>query len=146
MSEQATDLAVRKSVFVEAPPERAFEVFTAEIATWWPLETYAVGEQAETAVFEPRVGGRVFERSAAGEESEWGEVRVWEPPHRVAFSWVVTGPTEVEVRFTPEDGGTRVELEHRGWEVLGGRAEEERARFAGGWEAVLARYAEAAAR
>ena len=146
MSEQATELTVRKSLFVDAPPERAFEVFTAELAAWWPLGAYSAGEQPETAVFERHVGGRVFERNAAGEESEWGEVRAWEPPRRVVFSWRVTGPTEVEVRFTAEGGGTLVELEHRGWEVLGERAAEERASYDGGWESVLGRYAEAAAR
>jgi hypothetical protein len=55
-------------------------------------------------------------------------------------------PTELEVRFTPEGGGTLVELEHRGWERLGEIAEDSRAEYGTGWVRVLDLFREAAAR
>ena len=124
MSEQATDLTVRRSVRVARPQEDAFRVFTEEIAAWWPLDTHSIGKDgrpAETAVLEGREGGRFYERTGSGTEL-WGTVLVWEPPSRVVISWeLVPGrpPTEVEVRFSAEGEGTRVELEHRGFERLG---------------------------
>ena len=49
-----------------------------------------------------------------------GHVTACEPPRRIVFTWEDPdweGPTEVEVRFAPEGNVTRVEVEHRGWEV-----------------------------
>jgi uncharacterized protein YndB with AHSA1/START domain len=102
-----------------------------------------------TLVIEPRLGGRVYERVRAGREHDWGTMLAWDPPTRIAFSWhpgrdPETGQ-EVEVRFAAEGGGTRVELEHRGWERLVETAAEIPAHYVSGWEEVLERYAEAAA-
>ena len=74
-----------------------------------------------------------------------GTVSVYEPPHRIVFSWRSPewqGPTEVEVRFTPQDQGTLVSLAHRGWDTAGVAAPE-RDGYDNGWVLVLARYAEA---
>jgi uncharacterized protein YndB with AHSA1/START domain len=143
--------AIRKSIAVACSPEAAFRVFTEEIGSWWPLATKSVGlERSQALVLELRPGGRVFERTGNGEEIAWGEVLVWEPPHRLVFSWHPgRGPEtaqEVEVRFSGEGRGTRVKLEHRGWERLGDRAEEALTHYVGGWDEVLERYAAAAAR
>jgi uncharacterized protein YndB with AHSA1/START domain len=149
-SEPPTDLVIRKSVSVACPLEDAFRVFTAEIASWWPLATKSVGlEDAVTLVIEPRRHGRVYERVRGGEEHEWGEVLAWEPPDRISFSWhpgrdSETGQ-EVEIRFSAAGTETRVELEHRGWERLVATADEIPAHFVSGWDEVLDRYAEAAA-
>jgi uncharacterized protein YndB with AHSA1/START domain len=149
--EAAGARAIRKSIAVACPAQAAFRVFTEQIGSWWPLATKSVGlERSETLVLEPRAGGRFYERTADGEEVEWGEVLVWEPPQRLVFSWHPgRGPEsaqEVEVRFLRERDGTRIELEHRGWERLGDRAEETLAHYVGGWDEVLERYAEAATR
>ena len=78
MTTQAQTEAIRKSVTVEATPERAFDVFTREITTWWPLATHSYGgDRAESAVFEGREGGRVYERQDDGTEAEWATVVVW---------------------------------------------------------------------
>ena len=144
MTHQTTEVApVTKTVTVKRPPEEAFRIYTERIATWWPLDTHSrSGRRAETLVMEPRAGGRLYERTRDGEELEWGEVLVWEPPQRVVHSWHLGKPTatEVELRFVPEVDGTRVELEHRGWE----RAPEKRGSYDAGWELVLGRYVEAA--
>lgn len=147
---QATEAVICKSIAVHTPVVRAFEVFTAGIGTWWPLATHSVGlADAVTAVMEGRLGGRVYERARDGSESEWGAVTVWDPPHRVAFTWHpgrgIDTAQEVDVRFTADGGGTRVDLEHSGWEKLGGRVANVLPGYDAGWDNVLGRcYAEAA--
>jgi uncharacterized protein YndB with AHSA1/START domain len=152
-SAQATTEAIRKTVTIECTVEHAFRTFTEGIGTWWPLHTHSISvmedgsEPSEIAVMEPRVGGRLYERTRDGRECDWGSVLAWEPPDRVVLEWRVNPdrpPTEVEVRFTPDGAATQVDLEHRGWERyppdVGPQA---RASYAGpdGWEIVFGAYA-----
>jgi uncharacterized protein YndB with AHSA1/START domain len=144
-SAQTTIEAVKKSLMVNCRPERAFEVFTREIGSWWPTGEYSIGgEKITEVVFEERVGGRIFERHSDGGEGEWGRVLAWEPPHRFVMSWYpgkdATSATELEIRFAPEGDGTRLELEHRGWEILGEQAAESRDGYDGGWPTVLGHF------
>lgn len=138
---------VVRTIDVEVPVEKAFKVFTEGIGTWWPLQVHGVYlERAETAVFEPRVGGRVIERSTSGEESSWADVLEFEAPLRFVLAWrpnTARPPTRLEVTFTATDTGTRVELVHTGWELLGADAEEVRSRYSEGWVATLERFAQA---
>ena len=140
---------IRKSVTVDCSVEEAFRVFSAEPTTWWPAESHSLhGERVEEIVFEGREGGDVYERTHAGYKGHWATVLAWEPPNRLALAWELTPSlvgTVVEVRFVPEDAGTRVELEHRGWERLGALAIGARDDYAGGWPRVFALYVEAAA-
>ena len=136
---------VRKSVFVRVTPEVAFRRFTTEIGRWWPVRTHSLGaEKAVEAVMEPRVGGRLFERQVDGTELPWGWVIAWEPPARVVLAWHVgmepSDDQEVELRFVAEDGGTRVELEHRGWEKLAELGREQRDGYDAGWTGILGLY------
>ncbi len=143
---------VHVSITIARKPEEVFRAFTQEMARWWPLRTHSVAAdtfegkvRAETVVFEGRIGGRIYERLEDGREADWGQVLVWEPPHRVAFSWkpnLNPGPsTEVEVTFTPEASGTRVDLEHRGWERLDDKGPRSREMYETGWPGVLERFA-----
>ncbi len=146
MSVAIADLTIRKSITVEAPIERAFHVFTERFGAWWPLASHSLGgDNAETAILERRVGGRVYERQRDGTEAYWATVREWEPPHRLVLEWKVnperTDATEVEVRFTAEGARTRVDLEHRGWERYAD-APDAAADYDRGWEVVLGSYAE----
>ena len=153
MIEQATTATIRRTVSVQAPPERAFEVFTAGFSSWWPIESHHIGEtMAVEVVIEPFDGGRWFERDADGHECDWGFVTEWEPPRRVLLAWHLTTEyefdpepgraTEVEVRFTPQDGGTLVELEHRGFERnAGGAVIREKVGSEGGWGELLELFA-----
>jgi uncharacterized protein YndB with AHSA1/START domain len=155
--QQAERLAVVKTVTVKAPPDTAFRAFTDGINRWWPLESHHIGAAtAVEAVIEPRAGGRWFERAGDGSECDWGRVLAWEPPRRLLLTWEISADwkhdpgvsSEVEVRFVAApDGGTVVELEHRGLEAFGERAAEMRDTFAspGGWSALLEAYAAAAA-
>ena len=145
----ATTEAVRKSIFVNVSPEDAFRVFTEETTSWWPLHRYGVhGDNSESVTFDARTGGTVVERAKDGTETVWAEVVDADPPNRLLLRWHPDVPeeqaTEVEVRFVADGDGTRVELEHRGWERLGERAERSRANYDGGWNEVLGCYASAA--
>ena len=147
-TQQQTGLVILKSAVVPTTPERAFEVFTDGIATWWPLDTHSVeGDRGpRTVVFETRPEGRVYEVMSTGEEAHWANVIAWEPPHRFVLEWKVdpgaVAPTEVEVRFAPEGDGTRVELEHRGFERLGEAAKEAHESYSTGWPTVFQDYAD----
>jgi uncharacterized protein YndB with AHSA1/START domain len=144
MSVSTTDSTVRKSILVDASPEDAFRVFTEEAGSWWPLHSHSVFRERATSLhFEPRAGGRVFERAADGEEADWGELLAWEPPSRFAMTWDVGKQrTHLEVRFAPEAAGTRIELEHRGWDAYGDDGDEMQANYEKGWDAILGLFAE----
>ncbi|HEY6151131.1 MAG TPA: SRPBCC family protein [Gaiellaceae bacterium] len=147
-TQEAQDLTVRKSIVVDCSAEHAFQVFTDRLDTWWPFQTHQPGEApAVSATFEPRVGGRLYHTTADGNEVEWATVLAWEPPSRFVVDWHVSPgqpSTELEVRFAPEGDGTRVELEHRGWEAYGDDAAETYASYNGGWDTVLKPFVEAA--
>ena len=154
MSTQAQGASVRTQVVVEVPIERAFSVFTEQFDSVKPREHNMLAVEIAESVFEPREGGRIYDRGVDGSECQWARVLAYEPPHRVVFSWDISPrwqiesdlekTSEVEVRFiseTPER--TRVELEHRnldrhgeGWEGardgVGGEA---------GWPLYLQRFA-----
>jgi uncharacterized protein YndB with AHSA1/START domain len=152
MTQSTATAPIRMTVTVSAEPGRAFAAFTREMGSWWPMARHSVCEDPSASViFEEREGGRVFERSPAGEEVQWAEVTAWDPPRRIVLAWRPNpepGPrTEVEVIFIPDAEGTRVELTHRGWENLGELAEASRARYAsdGGWRFVLSNFVAALA-
>jgi len=153
---QVADTAVRCAVVVEAPIEHAFRVFTEDFDRVKPREHNMLEVEIAETVFEPRVGGRVYDRGVDGSECQWARVLAFEPPNRVVISWDISPQwqlvsdlehtSEVEVRFIAESAQrTRVELEHRGWEALGGRAVRTRESYVEGWPTVLDRYVAAAA-
>lgn len=149
MSQQASELVIRKSVTVSVPPEQAFRVFTEGIASWWPMHHHAVEtDKAEAIVLEGEVGGRLYERTSEGVEHAWGVVTAWEPPDRVAFTWHPgrdeKTAQQIEVTFASEGTATRVELLHAGWERYGEKAAESMSQYDSGWATVLGSFAEAA--
>jgi uncharacterized protein YndB with AHSA1/START domain len=151
---QATDTTVRASIVVEAPIERAFSVFTNDFGSFKPREHNMLGVDIAETVFEPHVGGSLYDRGVDGSVCRWARVLAYEPPHRVVLSWDISPhwqiesdrskTSEFEVRFVPETPErTRVELEHRhldrhgpGWEgVREGVAGEQ------GWPLYLDQFA-----
>jgi uncharacterized protein YndB with AHSA1/START domain len=155
MSTPAEATSVRHEVVVEAAIERAFSVFTSDFGAFKPREHNMLGVDIAETIFEPHVGGRLYDRGVDGSECGWARVLAYEPPDRVVISWdinpqwqIETDPgktSEVEVRFiaeTPER--TRVVLEHRnldrhldGWEAVREGVDSE-----GGWPLYLRRYAD----
>jgi uncharacterized protein YndB with AHSA1/START domain len=139
--------AVRKTVMVDCAVEEAFRVFTAEAQSWWPTDGHSIyGDEVREIVFEEREGGEVFEISSTGEKGHWATVLSWEPPNRLVLAWNILErepiATEVEVRFLADGDGTRVELEHRGWQALTEAAAEKRGSYDTGWDHVLGVYAD----
>jgi uncharacterized protein YndB with AHSA1/START domain len=154
MSTQASDTATRHSIVVEAPIERAFSVFTDGFGTFKPREHNLLEVDIAETVFEPHVGGHIYDRGVDGSECRWARVLAFEPPNRVLFSWdisprwqIETDPdrtSEVEVRFTAEAlDRTRVELEHRNLDRHGEGWEAERDGVSGdqGWPLYLDGFA-----
>jgi uncharacterized protein YndB with AHSA1/START domain len=149
-----TDTAVRRQIVVEAPIERAFTVFTDRFGDFKPPEHTLLGAAIAETVFEPRVGGHIYDRGVDGSEIHWARVLVYDPPDRVVFSWDISpqwqietqleNTSEVEVRFIAESPHrTRVELEHRhlerhgsGWQSVRDGVDNDQ-----GWPLYLGRYA-----
>ena len=157
MTTQATSDVVRTSIVVNAPPQRAFSIFTAGMDSWWP-RSHTIGDSPlAEMVLECREGGRAYGVGEDGSESDWGRVLVYEPPQRIVISWDITldwgheldpaKASEFEVTFTPqEDGTTLVALEHRhldrhgeGWEAM-----RDAVGSSGGWGGGLEAFAQAA--
>ena len=152
---QATATSIRHEVVVDAPIERAFAVFTTGFGRFKPPDHNLLAVDIAETVFEPRVGGHVYDKGVDGSESHWARVLVYEPPDRVVISWdispqweIETDPaktSEVDVRFTAEGPDrTRVTLEHRnldrhgdGWESVREGVDAEQ-----GWPLYLRRYAD----
>ena len=139
-------MIIQKSIFVKRPVAAAFRHFTADIGRWWPLQEGMSfgGARAHEIFIEGRVGGRFFERYTDGEEFSVGRVTAFDPPERVAFTWrqpTWNADTHVEVRFAPEGDGTRVTLEHRGWEALDEATRKVTGSYGEGWDFALSRYA-----
>ncbi|MEV4704943.1 SRPBCC family protein [Actinoplanes sp. NPDC049316] len=151
---ETTTPVVHRQIVVQAPIERAFTVFTERFGDFKPPEHNLLAAPIAETVFEPRVGGHIYDRAVDGSECRWARVLAYEPPDRVVFSWdigpqwqVETDPeltSEVEVRFIAETPDrTRVELEHRhldrhgpGWQSVGDGVGHDQ-----GWPLYLRRYA-----
>jgi uncharacterized protein YndB with AHSA1/START domain len=139
---------IRLSFEVACPVERAFEIWTARTSSWWPASHTVTGEPGLQVVLEPRVGGRIFERTATGVEYDWGEIVAWEPPHRLVYLWHLRADrgdaTEVEIRFSAHGvTGTRVDIDHRGWDRLVTLGQARRDANGAGWAGLLPHYVEA---
>lgn len=152
---QKPGTTVSRSIVVEAPIERAFRVFTEEFDRVKPREHNMLGVEIAETVFEPRAGGRIYDRGVDGSECQWARVLTFEPPNRVVFSWDISPrwqlesdfekTSEVEVRFVPDSADrTRVELEHRNLDRHGAGWEDERDAIGGegGWPLYLRRFGE----
>jgi uncharacterized protein YndB with AHSA1/START domain len=123
---------LRVEFTVACSPEHAFDVWATKTTQWWPREHSISGEPGLSVTFEPRAGGRIYERTGLGAERDWGEVLIWEPPRRLSYLWHIYGDrreaTEVDITFSPAGDATRVSIEHRGWEQLGATGKDLRER------------------
>ncbi|OVZ57871.1 ATPase [Pigmentiphaga sp. NML080357] len=155
MSSHPSDTSVKRSIVVEVPLERAFEVFTKQFGKFKPAEHNLLAVKIAETVFETRVGGHIYDRGIDGSECRWARVLAYEPPHRLLLSWNISPrwqiesdpdkASEWEVRFIAETPQrTRVEIEHRkldrhgdGWEGVRDGVAADR-----GWPLYLQRYAD----
>jgi uncharacterized protein YndB with AHSA1/START domain len=135
-------MTIRKSIWVANPVAVSFKLFCEEMSEWW-IGGFR-GKDSRPRL-ELRVGGRFYERTPDGGEYEIGRVTAYQPPSLVAFSWRAPSweeITQVEIRFSPENGGTRVELEHSGWEQSA-RTRDAQKNYDTGWGMVLGYYEKA---
>jgi hypothetical protein len=135
---------VRRTIEVRVDPATAFAIFTEEIDEWFVKapRNWRAPDRAIALRFEPGVGGRWLEVWSGGGGAEWGRITAWEPGRRLALDYWHDEPgglaTELEIRFEPAPAGTRVILEHSGWERL---PPELRAMFtARAWGQLMAAY------
>jgi uncharacterized protein YndB with AHSA1/START domain len=145
---------VHREVVVAVPVEKAFHAFVDRFGDFKPREHNLLGAPITATIFEPRVGGHIYDVAEDGSECRWARVLAYEPPHRLVFTWDI-GPTwqlesdpantsEVVVSFEPETPDrTRVRLEHRhldrhgpSWQSLADGIGNDQ-----GWPLYLARYA-----
>jgi uncharacterized protein YndB with AHSA1/START domain len=146
---------VHQATTVRSDQAHTFETFVRTIGAWWPVVPFSNGkERIRDVVVEQRAGGRVHEVWDDGTEVDWGELLVWDPPHRFVMTWNHAGATSTEVELTFRALGpslTRVAVEHRGWERLtpeqlrrdcalpGGYSTGS---YAVGWSRILGSFAE----
>jgi uncharacterized protein YndB with AHSA1/START domain len=131
---------------VACSPRHAFDTWTRRIGAWWPRSHTVTADPGLEVAIEPFPGGRIFERTPAGEEHDWGEVLAYEPPERFAYTWHLrqdrADATEVTITFADADTGTLVTIVHDGWERLG---DEKRERNRQGWAGLLPHFVAACA-
>ena len=148
------ETSARFSIEVHAPIERAFDVFTIGIDSWWPRDHRVGGVEMASAVLEPRTGGRWYEVGVDGTTSDWGLVLVWDPPRHVAMSWHLDGDfrydahrgasSRVDVFFEAVDPTTTtVTLVHSGLDRHGESWIRLRDAISRGWPRDLRRFADA---
>jgi uncharacterized protein YndB with AHSA1/START domain len=144
--------AIRRDIVVEIGQARAFELFTADMTSWWPSAHHIGSAPIQQVIVEPFAGGRWYTRHQDGTETSTGRVTAWEPPGRLVITWQIGADwkfhtdlvTTVEVRFVAEgDDRTRVLLEHRDLDGFGADAAAMRETFEdpGAWTSTLAAYA-----
>ncbi len=140
---------VIKTITVPCPPAQAFQLFTRDIASWWPLDKNSVsamsGKVARDIELDPREGGEITEIDHEGARVLWGSITDYSPPSRLGLAWHINRPaseaTSVTVTFEADDdpasSGTKVTLIHAGWEVFGDDAQSMRNGYDSGWVHVF---------
>ncbi len=124
-----------QSIQIAASPEKVFHAYVEKINEWWPWQgksnryTWAPKSTEPSEIrFEPKLGGRYFERFKDGSEFEIGRITTYEPPSKLAFTWAgrdwPPGQSFFELSFDAEAGGTLLTLTHSGFEIFGEQAEE----------------------
>jgi len=124
MNTSASATSIRHEIVVDAPIEREFSVFTAGFGSFKPPEHNLLGVEIAETVFEPHVGGHVFDRGIDGSVCRWARVLAYEPPDRVLISWDISPQWQIET-------------DHHGWPQM-------REAVAGpdGWPIYLQRYSD----
>ena len=137
--------SLRFELTVEVAAVEAFDTWTLRISRWWPRQHTRSRERGTAVLIEPKVGGRIFERTTSGEELYWGSVIAWEPPTRFGYRWHITSQpdeaTEVEIRFSEVAAGvTCVTIEHSGFDRLGDKGPARREANLHHWERLIPAY------
>ena len=94
MTTHPQDTSVRTEIVVNVRAERAFRLFTESFDRIKPREHNMLGVDIAESVFEPRAGGRVYDRGVDGSECQWGRVLAYEPPTRICLLYTSPSPRD----------------------------------------------------
>ena len=138
---------IKKKLTVPLTADEAFALFTDEIDTWWPKDPFSVKGAKSKVVFANHKDGKIIEESEDGEAIIWGTIIAYDPGTYLAFTWHpgrdASEATVVEVRFTQTEAGTRCDLTHGGFEILGPTADAVSTSYLHGWDLVLGCFSKA---
>ena len=135
-----------QNIEVPCDPQRAFDIFLADMSRWWPLSRFSVsalrGETAAGLRVDPRLGGTIVEIGSDGQEYLWGTITTFEPPDIFRMDFHITqsstASTILELRFAAlGTKGTRVTLIQRNWDVFGADAKLLYGGYAHGWSLIF---------
>ena len=137
---------LQKRITLNCAPLVAFEVFTYDMAKWWPMKTHSVSAGNCTLpanlIVERKEGGRIVEIDGDGNTHLWGHFQVYQAPFRVLIAWHVDDTpdhsTYIEIVFGMETNGTTTAvLTHGGFDLYGDEADQKRADYDEGWDHVF---------
>ena len=98
---------LEKDLFIKASPQRVFQALSTkeDLERWFLVK----------AEVDLRPGGAISFDWGSG-TVEVGKILVYEPPHRLSYTWEAfeAGPTTVTFELTRENAGTRLHLIHTG--------------------------------
>lgn len=139
---------IKKTLTVPLSAADAFALFTNEMDKWWPKDPFSVKGAKSTVTFPNRKNGDIIETGEDGSKNVWGTLIAYEPGKYLAFSWHPgrdpDEATMVTVSFTETQDGTRCDLTHGGFDILGDTADAVSTSYLRGWDTVLGCYASAA--
>lgn len=139
------------SLEVDCPVDHAFATWTSRFGDWWPAGHTASGLADTRVTLEPRPGGRIFETTPDGSETDWGEITEWDPPRRLCYLWHIrrdrADATDVSLTFVPiGENRTRLDIVHTGWDRLGADGATWRDANQSGWRGLLPHFGDACIR
>lgn len=137
---------LQKRITLDCAPVVAFEVFSFDMAKWWPMDTHSVSAGNNTLpanlILERAEDGRIVEVDSNGKAHPWGHFQEYQAPFRVLIAWHVDDTpdhsTYIEVVFGMEtNGSTTVVLTHSGWDIFGDAAEDKYSEYDAGWDVIF---------
>ncbi len=139
---------IEKSLTVPLSPAEAFALFTNDMDTWWPKASHSVTGAKAKVTFPSYKDSEITEDGEDGTRVVWGKLIAYEPGVYLAFTWhpgrTEQDATVVTVTFTQTAEGTRCDLTHGGFDILGDTADAVSTSYLHGWDMVLGCYASAA--
>ena len=138
---------IEKTLIVPLTASEAFELFTENMDTWWPKDPFSVTGDTSKVSFANHKGGDIVEKGVDGSINVWGTLLAYDPGKYLAFSWHpgrdADEATMVTVTFTQTEAGTRCDLTHGGFEILGDTADAVSSSYLSGWDLVLGCFSKA---
>jgi uncharacterized protein YndB with AHSA1/START domain len=114
---------INEKIDIVADRVTVFNIYVDRIDEWWPRQkTYRYSfapatTEPDRILFEPREGGRLYERFADGSEYTIGSIEVYDPPSEIVYTWQAPewpAPSTIRVRFLDSGDATTVIVEHSG--------------------------------